>query len=72
MTLEWILTQNGINVKNDLTKIIQRYIDNDSWFDSTYINKDNFNHIQDIMKNAGQLDDYAPFEKLVNNDFSKK
>lgn len=60
------------NTLNDLTKIIQRYIDNDSWFDSTYINKDNFNHIQDIMKNAGQLDDYAPFEKLVNNDFSKK
>lgn len=58
--------------KNDLTKIVQRYIDNDSWFTTTYISEENFNHIQEIAENAGQLDKRAPFDKLVNNKYSKE
>ena len=57
--------------KNDLEKIIQRYKDIDSWFDTTKITKENFNHVQNIAENAGQLDKKAPFDKLVNNNFSK-
>lgn len=58
--------------KNDLEIIIQRYKDIDSWFDTTYITEENFNHIQEIAENAHQLDKRAPFDKLVNNNFSKK
>ena len=58
--------------RNDLEKIVQRYIDNDSWFTTTYISEENFNHIQEIAENAGQLDKRAPFDKLVNNNFAKK
>ena len=58
--------------KNDLEKIVQRYIDNDSWFKTTYINENDFNHIQEIAENANQLDKRAPFDKLVNNNYSKK
>lgn len=58
--------------KNDLEIIIQRYKDIDSWFDTTYITEENFNHIQEIAENAGQLDKIAPFDKLVNNSFSIK
>lgn len=58
--------------KNDLEKIVQRYIDNDSWFKTTYINENDFNHIQEIAENAKQLDKRAPFDKLVNNTYSKK
>ena len=58
--------------KNDLEKIVQRYIDNDSWFKTTYINENDFNHIQEIAENANQLDKHAPFDKLVNNNYSKK
>lgn len=57
--------------KNDLTKIVQRYIDNDSWFTTTYISEENFNHIQAIAENANQLDKRAPFDKLVNNTYAK-
>jgi len=57
--------------KNDLEIIIQRYKDIDSWFTTTYINEEDFNHIQDIAENAGQLDKRAPFDKLVTNNFSK-
>lgn len=58
--------------KNDLEKIVQRYIDNDSWFKTTYINENDFNHIQEIAENANQLEKRAPFDKLVNNTYSKK
>lgn len=58
--------------KNDLETIIQRYKDTDSWFNTTYINEENFNHIQEIAENAGQLEKRAPYDKLVNTNFSKQ
>ena len=57
--------------KNDLETIIDRYKNIDSWFTTTYITEENFNHIQEIAENAGQLDERAPFDKLVNNTYSK-
>ena len=56
---------------NDLETIIDRYKNIDSWFTTTYITEENFNHIQEIAENAGQLDKRAPFDKLVNNTYSK-
>ena len=56
----------------DVTKIVKRYRNIDSWFDTTYIEKENFEHIQEIMKNAGELEKYAPYEKLVTTKFAKK
>ena len=57
---------------NDLEKIVKRYIDIDSWYKTTYIEEKDFNHVQEIMKNAKQLDKEAPYDKLVNNNYSKK
>ena len=57
--------------KNDLETIIDRYKNIDSWFTTTYITEENFNHIQEIAESAGQLDKRAPFDKLVNNSYSK-
>lgn len=56
---------------NDLVKIIDRYKDIDSWYDTTYINEKDFEHIQTIMKNAGELDKKAPYNKIVDNTYSK-
>lgn len=57
---------------NDLTNIVNRYKSIDSWYKTTYINEDDFKHIQEIMKAAGELNETVPYDKLVNNDFSKK
>lgn len=57
---------------NDLVKIVKRYREIDSWYDTTYINEEDFNHIQEIMQNAGELDTFASFDKLVTNEYSKK
>lgn len=57
---------------NDLTEIVKRYKDADSWYKTTYINEEDFNHIQTIVENAGELTKRAPYNKLVNTNFSKK
>lgn len=57
--------------RNDLTTIVKRYMDIDAWFDTTFIDEKDFNHIQEIMKNANELDKKAPFDKLVNNSYGK-
>ena len=57
---------------NDLTKIVERYKENDSWFTTTYINEDDFNHIQEIMEASGELIEKVPYNKLVDNIFLDK
>lgn len=56
---------------NDLTNIVKRYRKIDSWYDTTYISEKDFNHIQEIMQNAGELEQFAPYDKLVTNEYSK-
>ena len=58
--------------KNDLTKIVDRYMKIDSWFDNTYIEEKDFDHIQEIIENAGELSKKAPYNKLVDNTYAQK
>ncbi len=57
---------------SDLEKIVDRYKEIDSWYDSTYISEDEFNHIQTIAINAGILESKVDYNKLVYNDFMIK
>ena len=57
---------------NELAKMIKRYKDNDAWMKDTYFTKEAFNHLQDIMIEAGQLDKKVKYKDLVNTSFSKK
>lgn len=57
---------------NDLTIIVERYKNIDSWFNTTYIEKENFDHIQEIMESAGSLNSRVDFDKLVDNTYSEK
>ena len=50
---------------SDLTNIIKNYRNIDAWFDTTDISEEHFDHIQDIIKAAGELDKKAPYDKLV-------
>lgn len=56
---------------NDLIKIVERYKYNDSWFETTLITEESFDHIQKIVDSAGELDKKAPYDKLVDTTFSK-
>lgn len=50
---------------NDLTAIIERYKTNNAWASSSEITKKDFDHLQEIIISAGELDKKAPFEKLI-------
>ncbi len=52
---------------NDITSIVDRYKNIDAWFGSTTISENDFNHVMDIMENANELTNRAPYEKLVTN-----
>lgn len=56
---------------DDITTIVKRYKDNDSWFETTEINEEDFNHIQEVMENSKALEKRAPYDKLVDTRFVK-
>lgn len=56
---------------DDITTIVKRYKDNDSWFDTTEIKEEDFNHIQEVMENSEALEKRAPYDKLVDTRFVK-
>ena len=55
---------------DDLVIIMERYMNNDSWFTTTKIEKDDFDHIQDIIISSGELTKKVPYEDLVDTSFS--
>lgn len=55
----------------DLTKVIQRYKDADSWWDNTYIEEEAYNNLLDLMKYNKSLDKNIDFNLLVDNEFNK-
>lgn len=56
---------------NDLIKIVKRYKDGNAWKENITINKEEFKHIQDIMKASNELDNYVEYNKLIFNEFFK-
>lgn len=56
---------------NDLVKIVKRYMDIDAWYESSFISEKDFNHIQEIIENAGELEKKAPYDKLVDTTYMK-
>lgn len=64
---EVILDQFPDASLNDLEKAIQRYMDNDTWPKTTTFEEESFNHLQEIIIEAGQLDinNKANYKDLV-------
>ena len=57
---------------NDLTTMIDRYKKGDAYRETISINEDEWKHIQDIMIAAGELDSYAPYDKLIYGKYFKE
>ena len=55
---------------DDLANSIERYKSQDTWNETTMLTKESFDHLQDIMILAGELQDKAVFEDLVDNSFN--
>lgn len=57
---------------NDVIAVVKRYKDIDSWYTTTKISEEDFNHVQTIMESAGELNKRAPYNKLINTSFSEE
>lgn len=55
---------------NDLDKMIKRYKDNDAWKKNTKLTKKEFEHLEDIIIEAGIIDKKVPYNKLVDTSFN--
>lgn len=56
---------------NELTLIVKRYKDQDTWFKTTALTEKTFNRLQEIMISAGELQSIVPFKDLVDTSFFK-
>ena len=68
---DYIDLPEGLTI-NELAKMVKRYKDSDAWMKDTYFTEKSFDHLQDIMISAGELQEKVPYKKLVNTTFSKK
>lgn len=55
-----------------LTQVIARYKEIDAWKTEPTMTEDSFNRLQDVMVEAGELEERAPFDIIVNNSFGEK
>ena len=55
-----------------LETAIQKYKDIDAWKENPILEKEAFDKLQLVMTEAGELDQKAPYDKIVNNTFAEK
>lgn len=55
-----------------ITAIVTRYYDQETWKSDLILTADGYNLVLDILKEAGVLDQEAPYENLVTTDYAEK
>ncbi|MBS3949011.1 MAG: ABC transporter substrate-binding protein [Dethiobacter sp.] len=55
-----------------LQAVVRRYQEIDAWAAAPLFTAEAFNRLQDVMEQAGQLQQRAPYEKLVTNYFAEQ
>ena len=54
----------------DLTKVVERYKNADSWWDNTYIKEEAYNNLLNLMEYNDALDKRIDFNSIVDNSFN--
>ncbi|MCR5702508.1 MAG: ABC transporter substrate-binding protein [Lachnospiraceae bacterium] len=52
--------------------IVTRYYEQDTWKDNLVFEESSFDLLQNILSDAGELNNRVPYEKLVNTSFAEK
>ncbi len=55
-----------------LAKVAQRYKDIDAWCSVPMMTEESFDRLQTVMEQAGQLEEPAEYDTLVNNSYAEK
>ena len=56
---------------DELSSLVKRYKDADSWYESTYVNKDDYYRLIDIMIYGKSISKKVTVEMLLTNEFNK-
>lgn len=56
----------------DITTIVTRYYEQDTWKDNLIFEEKSFELLQDILAEAGELENRVPYEALVTTEFAEK
>lgn len=54
-----------------LVSIVTRYYEQDTWKDNLIFEEESFNLLQDILQEAGELEERAPYADLVTTEFAE-
>lgn len=57
---------------NDIEIVVDRYRENDSWYETTYITEEGYNHMQEIVEYNGFLTKKVDYSILVDNTYNEK
>ena len=55
-----------------ITTIVTRYYEQDTWKENLIFEEDAFSLLQNILKDAGVLEEQVPYGDLVTKDFAQK
>ena len=58
--------------QDTITTIVTRYYDQDTWKENLIFEEESFNLLQDILEEAGELTERAPYNDLVTTEFAEK
>lgn len=55
-----------------ITSIVTRYYEQDTWKENLIFEEESFTLLQDILDEAGELEERVPYENLVTTEFAEK
>ncbi len=55
-----------------ITAIVTRYYEQNTWKEDLVFEQGSFELLQDILQEAGELEERVPYEALVNTEFAKR
>lgn len=55
-----------------LATAIQSYKDIDAWNDTPVLKEESFDKLQDVISEAGELTQKAPYDKIINNKYAEE
>lgn len=58
--------------KETLVKIVTRYYEQDTWMDNLVFKEESLNLLQDILEEAGELDNRVSYDKVVTTKYAEK
>lgn len=71
-TAELLVNQFPDSSVEVLTEVVKRYLDIDAWNETLVMKEESFDRLQDVIKEAGELEKSVPFDEIVDNSWAEQ